>query len=47
VLASSWPWLTGLVVAVVLLFVLLYRLSCAVEPDEAKADGEKWWSGGE
>ena len=45
--ASPWAWFAGLAVAVALLFVLLYRLSRTVEPDEAKVEGEKWWGGGE
>jgi len=46
-LDSSWVWFTGLAVAVIFLFVLLYRLTCTIEPDESKVDGEKWSGGGE
>lgn len=44
---SAWVWPVGVLAAVVLLFVVLFRLSTSVEPDEQKRDGEKWWGGGE
>ena len=46
-LTTSWAWLLGVMVAVVFLFVALFRLSSTIVPDEHKGEGEKWWGGGE
>ena len=44
---AAWAWPLGIIIAVVLIFVVIFRLSSDIERDEQKADGEKWWGGGE